>query len=87
MNTCPLLLTMFAPSVLQWVLSQNTAHQDVLGEGEGVPARKVVDGGFDLECDLPTEVRVRCGHLGWCDDYEGGPSPISNMLLRFVRLF
>ena len=80
-NTCPLLklVSMFAPSVRQWVIDQNAADH----EGEGGCAREGVDERFDLERELPTEVRIRCGYPEWRDDYEGGPFLISHNASTF----
>ena len=82
-STCDVLVTMFSPTVPQWVLDQGTADQDVLGEGEDVYAREAVPGSFDLEHELPTEVRIRCGYPGWHDDYEGGPFLVSHNASTF----
>ena len=34
-NSCPVLVTLFAPTVPQWVLDQNATDQDMLGGGRG----------------------------------------------------
>ena len=82
-NSCPMLITFFAAAVPQWVLDQKTADQDVLKEGEEMYARENGPGGFDLEHELPAEVRIRCGYPGWHDDYEGGPFLISHNATTF----
>ena len=82
-NSCPVLVTVFAPTVPQWVLDQNATDQDMLGEGEDVHASEVGADGFNLERELPTEVRIRCRFPGWHDDYEGGPFLISHNAVTF----
>ena len=82
-STCDMLVTMFSSTVPQWVLDQSTADQYVLGEGEDVYARGAVPRSFDLEHELPTEVRIRCGYPGWRDDYEGGPFLLSHNASTF----
>ena len=77
-NMCPWLVTMFFSSVPQWVLDHDAKYQEVLGEGGDRGA-----GDFDLEHELPTEVRIRCGHPGWHDDYEGGPYLVSHNATTF----